>query len=64
MKGNQPEAIAAWEATEAAMQQARRLYPHSPVNQAKWVHAVQVVRSMPRGWILDRKVKRLQEPMQ
>jgi hypothetical protein len=58
------EALAAWEATEAAMQHARRLYPHNPALQSKWVEAIQTVRSTRKGYVLDRKVQRLQEPLQ
>ena len=58
------EFLAVWEANEAAMQQARSMYPHNPALQAEWVRAINTVRSTARGYLLDKPVQRLQEPQQ
>jgi hypothetical protein len=51
MKAN---AIQAHEAREQAMQQAARIYPHSPYLQAEWLRALNVVRATAQGYVLDK----------
>lgn len=38
---------------------ARSLYPASPEMQREYVRAIEVVRGTSQGWVLDRKVERI-----
>lgn len=37
---------------------ARRLWPDSRPNQARWLHAIRIVRRTAAGWVLERSVER------
>ena len=42
-------------------ERAARNYPDDPKLQAAWMHAVEVLRTTRRGWVLDRPVPPLHE---
>ena len=44
---------------DAAMRhRAARLWPESEYLQREWLRAVSVVRKSPRGWLIERQVRR------
>lgn len=55
-----PATLQAHEARTAAEQRAASLWPHQPALQAKWLRAVEIVRSTSRGWRLDNPLTREQ----